>query len=101
MLRASTGAGLPLGARNSVSSIDSAPESHARDPRSQTEYAGQMFVAVAIDLSLGNLLELEDGGVELDGAVEIGNREADGVDTVDQRVRSGGEESAGQEQRTE
>jgi len=55
---------------------------YSRDPRSKTEHSGQMFVVVAIDLSLRNPLELEDGGVELDGAIQIRNRQADCVHTV-------------------
>jgi hypothetical protein len=60
-----------------------------------------MFITVAIDLNLRDLLELEDGGIEFDGPIQIRNRQADSVHTVHQRVGSGGEESAGQEQRTE
>jgi hypothetical protein len=60
-----------------------------------------VFITVAIDLSLRNLLEMENGGIELDGTIQIRYREADSVHTVHQWVRSGGEESAGQEQRTE
>src|SRR6188472_546580 len=76
-------------------------QTHSRDPCSQTEHSGQMFITVAIDLSLRNLLELEDGGVELDGAIQIRNRQADCVHTLHQRMGSGGEDSTGQEQRTE
>jgi hypothetical protein len=60
-----------------------------------------MFITIAIDLNIRDLLELEDGGIELYGAIQIRNRHADGVHTVHQRARSGGEQSAGQEQRTE
>jgi len=35
-----------------------------------------------------------------DGPIQIRDRQADSIHTVYQRVRSGGEESAGQEQRT-
>src|SRR5690349_4512150 len=76
-------------------------QAHARDPCAKTEYAGQVFIGIAIDLGLRDLLEMEDGGIEFDGPIQIRYRQADSIHTVYQRVRSGGEESAGQEQRTE
>ena len=48
-----------------------------------------------------NLLEPKDRGIELDGAIQIRNGQSDGVHTAHQRVWSGDEQSAAQEQCTE
>ena len=44
-----------------------------------------MFIAGALDLRLGDLLEVKNVRVKRHRAVEVGNREADRIDSAHQR----------------
>ncbi len=64
-------------------------QAHARRAHAQTEYAFQVLVFRAVEFTFGYLFEGQHLGIELDGAIEIGNRHADRVDRHHQRSAIG------------
>src|SRR5437016_1581289 len=61
-------------------------EPHSYHPHSQPEHTFQMLVVFASDFSIRYLLKCEHLGIKIDGAVHVGDRDSDGVDSLDERV---------------
>src|SRR5215471_3808559 len=64
-------------------------EAHPCRSHPKTKHAEEVLVPLAVYLGLRDLLKIQHGGVELDGTIEIRNRESDRVDSFDKWVRSG------------
>src|SRR6266566_3218906 len=61
-------------------------EPHSYHPHSQAEHTFQVLVILAGDFGVRYLLECQHLGIELHGAVHIGDRDSDSVYTLDERV---------------
>ncbi len=90
-----SGIGRPSGARKSIELDLLGAEAQARDPDAQAEHAEQTLVSLARDLGLVDLLERQHARVELERAVEVGDRDRDALDPLD--VRPGAAREQGRE----
>src|SRR5262249_59111777 len=66
-----------------------AGEPHAYHPHAQSEHALEMLVVRPGKLDVGELLEAEHRGEEVDRPIHVGHGHADGIDAANERRSPG------------